>query len=268
MVTMFDNGDISTAATLILKAQNIAFVPRLLPMSLTLYSGQITHVIGPNGSGKSTVLSILSGLFDYNGSIILLSYDLVDYDLPSLAHVRSYLSQQDKPNFSIPVFQYLSLAVSALQHIDNEQLQIALDEICNRLDIQDKLSRNIQQLSGGEWQRVRLAAACLQVWPTINPQAKLLLLDEPAAALDIAQEAAMYQLVRYIAQQGIAVVMVSHDLNRTLREADNVVMLDRGHCAAYGNVEQVMTVEKLQAVFKTSIHRIDHNGVPCLVFID
>lgn len=86
----------------------------------------------------------------------------------ALAHMRSYLSQQDQPNFSIPVFQYLSLAVSALQHVESDKLQIALDDICQRLDITDKLSRNIQQLSGGEWQRVRLAAACLQVWPTIT----------------------------------------------------------------------------------------------------
>ncbi|SMY15318.1 vitamin B12 ABC transporter ATP-binding protein BtuD [Photobacterium aquimaris] len=267
MIITFESHDISTAE-LILKARDIAFTPRLLPVSLTLYAGQITHVIGPNGSGKSTILSILSGLFDYEGSIQLLHDDLTDYDLPSLAHVRSYLSQQDKPNFSIPVFQYLSLAVSALQYVDNRQLQIVLDEICSRLNIQDKLSRNIQQLSGGEWQRVRLAAACLQVWPSINPQAKLLLLDEPAAALDIGQEATMYQLVRYIAQQGIAVVMVNHDLNRTLREADSVVLLDHGRCVGYGSVEEVMNVKQLQAVFKTSIHLIDHNGMPCLVFVD
>ncbi|WP_394167457.1 vitamin B12 ABC transporter ATP-binding protein BtuD [Photobacterium piscicola] len=254
--------------TVVLTAQNIAFVPRLLPLSLTLYSGQITHVIGPNGSGKSTVLSILSGLFDYSGRIKLLNIDLADYDLPSLASVRSYLSQQDKPSFSIPVFQYLSLAVSALQNVDMTQLQLALDEICQRLDIQDKLSRNIQQLSGGEWQRVRLAAACLQVWPMINPQATLLLLDEPAAALDIGQEAAMYQLVRKMSQQGITVVMVNHDLNRTLREADNVMLLDQGRCVAFGGVEQVMAVESLQAVFKTGIDKIDHNGMPCLVFVD
>ena len=268
MVAIFEKGAISKTAVVVLKAQDIAFVPRLLPMSLTLYAGQITHVIGPNGSGKSTVLSILSGLFDYDGNITLLDLDLADYDLPSLAHVRSYLSQQDKPNFSIPVFQYLSLAVSALQDVEMQQLQIALDDICNRLDIKDKLSRNIQQLSGGEWQRVRLAAACLQVWPTINPRARLLLLDEPAAALDIGQEAAMYQLVRKISQQGVAVVMVNHDLNRTLREADNVVLLDHGQCIACGDVEQVMTVESLQAVFKTGIHKIDHHGMPCLVFVD
>ncbi|MEC6795553.1 vitamin B12 ABC transporter ATP-binding protein BtuD [Photobacterium sp. S4TG1] len=253
---------------LVLTAQEISFIPRLLPQSFSLYSGQITHVIGPNGSGKSTVLSILSGLFDYSGSITLLNNELGEYDLPSLAHVRSYLAQQDKPNFSIPVFQYLSLAVSALQNVDMTQLQRALDEICQRLDIQDKLSRNIQQLSGGEWQRVRLAAACLQVWPTINPQAKLLLLDEPAAALDIGQEAAMYQLVRNISQQGITVVMVNHDLNRTLREADNVMLLDHGQCVAFGDVEQVMTVERLQAVFKTGIEKIEHHGMPCLVFVD
>ncbi|MEC6814233.1 vitamin B12 ABC transporter ATP-binding protein BtuD [Photobacterium toruni] len=268
MAIIFDNTAEVDSTALVLHAQNIAFVSRLLPMSLTLYAGQITHVIGPNGSGKSTVLSILSGLFAHKGSIKLLDIDLVDYDLLSLAQVRSYLSQQDKPNFSIPVFQYLSLAISALHDIEADKLQIALNEICQSLDIKDKLSRNIQQLSGGEWQRVRLAAACLQVWPAINPQAKLLLLDEPAAALDIGQEAAMYQLVRKISQQGITVVMVNHDLNRTLREADNVVLLDQGQCVGCGHVDQIMTIDNLQAVFKTGIDKIEHHGVPCLIFVD
>lgn len=242
--------------------------PRLLPVSFSLNAGEILHLIGPNGSGKSTAISLLSGLFSADGDIQFLGERIERYDYPSLAQRRCYLSQQDRPAFSVAVYHYLALATSALVSVSKRKLQAAVDEICGALGISDKLNRNIQQLSGGEWQRVRLAAACLQVWPAINPDAKLLLLDEPAAALDIGQEAAMYRLVKRIAQQGVAVIMANHDLNRTLTEADLVILLNNGSCVAKGTPDDVMTAERLADTFATQVKRIEIEGRSCLLFSD
>ncbi|ELR63822.1 Vitamin B12 ABC transporter, ATPase component BtuD [Photobacterium marinum] len=252
----------------ILEVKNLAMPPRLLPVSFSIDAGEIVHLIGPNGSGKSTALSMLSGLFDGDGEINLLGKPIADYDLQMLARMRCYLAQQDRPAFSVGVYHYLSLALSALTEAVPEKIQEALDEVCQALNIADKLTRNIQQLSGGEWQRVRLAAACLQVWPTLNPEAKLLLLDEPAAALDIGQEAAMYKLIRMMAGKGIAVVMANHDLNRSLREADKVMLLKNGSCVAKGAPDDVMTVERLEQTFVTRVQRVEHDGKSCLIFSD
>ncbi|MGF1690043.1 vitamin B12 ABC transporter ATP-binding protein BtuD [Photobacterium kagoshimensis] len=252
----------------IISANNLAMPPRLLPVSFSLDAGEILHLIGPNGSGKSTAISLLSGLFSADGNIQFLGENITRYDYPSLAQRRCYLSQQDRPAFSVAVYHYLALATSALVSVSKTQLQAAVDEICAALGINDKLNRNIQQLSGGEWQRVRLAAACLQVWPAINPDAKLLLLDEPAAALDIGQEAAMYRLVKKIAQQGIAVIMANHDLNRTLTEADQVILLNNGSCVAKGTPDEVMTAERLTDIFATNVQRIEIEGRSCLLFND
>jgi vitamin B12 transport system ATP-binding protein len=253
---------------MILDAKNLAMPPRLLPVSFTIDAGEIVHFIGPNGSGKSTAISMLSGLFEGQGEITFMDQPLSDYDLPSLARMRCYLSQQDRPAFSVAVYHYLALSLSALNNPQADHVQQALDEICQALNITDKLNRNIQTLSGGEWQRVRLAAACLQVWPAINPEATLLILDEPAAALDIGQEAAMYKLVRRMAEQGIAVVMANHDLNRTLREADKVLLLNNGSCVVKGRPSDVMTVEQLESTFATQVQRIEHEGRSCLIFND
>ncbi|GAL08327.1 vitamin B12 ABC transporter ATPase component BtuD [Photobacterium aphoticum] len=257
-----------TAQPVLIDAHNLAMPPRLLPLSFDIQRGEIVHFIGPNGSGKSTAISMLSGLVEAQGSVTLEGRALVDYDLSDLARLRSYLAQQDKPAFSVGVYHYLALSLSALGDLPAENVQAAVEEICGALKIMDKLSRNIQQLSGGEWQRVRLAGACLQVWPTLNPEAKFLLLDEPAAALDIGQEATMYKLIRNIAAQGIAVIMANHDLNRTLREADKVVLLNNGSCVAQGEPRDVMTVERLETVFATQIQRIEHDGQSCLLFTD
>jgi len=89
------------------------------------------------------------------------------------------------------VYQYMSLTIAMFADLADKQVNAAVDEIANRLNISDKLTRNIQSLSGGEWQRVRIATALLQVDSRINPDAKLLLLDEPAAALDVAPKQVM-----------------------------------------------------------------------------
>ncbi|MCW8329804.1 vitamin B12 ABC transporter ATP-binding protein BtuD [Photobacterium sp. SDRW27] len=253
---------------MIFDVKNLAMSPRLLPVSFTVEAGEIVHLIGPNGSGKSTAISMLSGLFAGDGDVQFLGKSIDDYDLHFLARLRCYLAQQDRPAFAVGVYHYLSLALSALGELDADRVQAALDEVCQALNIADKLTRSIQQLSGGEWQRVRLAAACLQVWPSLNPDAKLLLLDEPAAALDIGQEAAMYKLIRMMAEKGISVVMANHDLNRSLREADKVLLLNNGSCVAKGKPEEVMTVERLEQIFVTRVQRIEHGGKSCLLFTD
>ncbi|MGR5470377.1 ATP-binding cassette domain-containing protein, partial [Vibrio astriarenae] len=105
------------------------------------------------------------------------------------AHLRGYLCQQSRPAFNIDVFQYLALSLPsgtniADSNITQSKVRDALNMVVALVQLQDKLHRSIQTLSGGEWQRVRLAGVCLQVWRTINPFSQLLILDEPAAPLD------------------------------------------------------------------------------------
>lgn len=85
----------------------------------------------------------------------------------------------------MPVFQYLALHRPA--GAAQTEVEHAILYLCQRLKLVDKLSRTLTQLSGGEWQRVRLAAVLLQVWPSVNPHSRLLLLDEPTNSLDVAQ---------------------------------------------------------------------------------
>lgn len=248
-----------------LNAQNIALPPRLMPLSIQVKPGEILHVIGPNGSGKSTMISCLSGLISCAGDIELDGRALNSFSLDALAFKRCYLSQQDRPAFSVTVYHYLHLSVLN-PNVDSELLSQVVAHITNVLGITDKLNRTIHQLSGGEWQRVRLAGACLQVWPTLNPDSRWLLLDEPAAALDIGQEAMMYQLIRDVARMGIGVVVANHDLNRTLNEADNVLLLKQGICLGVGEPDEIMTEERLSEVFNTSVKKVQVEGRPYLIF--
>ncbi|ENM5738949.1 vitamin B12 ABC transporter ATP-binding protein BtuD [Vibrio mimicus] len=239
---------------------------RLLPLSLSANAGEVWHVIGPNGSGKSTFLAALAGLTTFSGSIQIDELEVGEASLSELALHRAYLAQNDKPSFQLQVFQYLALSIPASIAIDSPEVASEIDEISRLLNIDDKLHRSIHQLSGGEWQRVRLAGSCLQVSPALNPSARLLIWDEPAAPLDIAQESLLYRLIERMAGQGLTIIMANHDLNRTLRHADKVLMLKNGVLYRAGCAEEVLNQEALQDVFGTSIRRVELEGHYHLLF--
>lgn len=239
---------------------------RLLPLSFKVKRGEVVHVIGPNGSGKSTLLSALAGLLDFDGQVRLGDVDVASSSIESLAHSRAFLSQNDRPAFNLDVVHYLSLSLPSWLDVHPQQLESVVNELAQLLDIDDKLHRSIHHLSGGEWQRVRLCAICLQVWPTLNPDANVLILDEPAAPLDIGQESLLYKLIQRVAKMGITVIMSNHDLNRTLKHADQALLLDKGVLQQFGDVDHVLDPVQLSDVFNTQVTKASFDGVEVLLF--
>ncbi|MFD2176664.1 vitamin B12 ABC transporter ATP-binding protein BtuD [Veronia pacifica] len=238
-----------------IRIEDLSLPPRLLPVNLTVNKGEILHILGPNGSGKSTLLSLLSGLEEGEGNIWIDGKRIAEFDNQHLAKVRGYLSQQGKPPFAIGVHQYLSLCLNAVTVTDSTIIDRVVKTLCDTLEINDKLSRNTEQLSGGEWQRVRLAGVCLQIWPELNPEAKVLILDEPASALDIAQQDVLYRLIKTVSDLGITIVMANHDLNKSLNEADRVVIMKSGHIIKQGLANKVMVPEVIRDVFGVEMRR-------------
>ncbi|OKQ15691.1 vitamin B12 ABC transporter ATP-binding protein BtuD [Vibrio antiquarius] len=243
---------------------------RLLPLSFECKAGEIVHVVGPNGSGKSTLLAAISGTLSYregmSGEVYVGDKNLLTLPLSEQAHVRGYLCQQSRPAFNVDVFQYLALSLPSGAEIADIKVRDAVNMVVELVQLQDKLYRSIQTLSGGEWQRVRLAGVCLQVWRTINPFSQFLILDEPAAPLDIAQEGLLYQLINAMAAQGIGVLVANHDLNRTLKHADKVLLLNNGVLHSSGNADTVLTEEALGEVFNTQVKKVIVDEQPYLIF--
>ncbi|GMQ46789.1 vitamin B12 ABC transporter ATP-binding protein BtuD [Vibrio sp. 10N] len=249
-----------------IQAHNLAIGTRLLPASLSFPEGQLTHVIGPNGSGKSTLLAALAGVLNYEGKVEIAGMDLAEMSLPDMAKVRAYLPQAARPAFNMPVYQYLSLSIPTEHQNGSRELDDAIAEITALLKLDNMLVRTVHHLSGGEWQRVRLAACCLQIWRPLNPLARLLILDEPAAPLDVGQEKYLNQLIELVTSQGTSVVVANHDLNTTLRRADHVVMLNNGVVEAVGCGDEVLTPDNIGSVYQTSVSKIEVNGKPLLIF--
>ncbi len=159
-----------------------------------------------------------------------------------LARRRGYLCQHQTPPFAMPVWHYLAL------HMQQQGDSARLSDIAARLGLDNKLGRPVNQLSGGEWQRVRLAAVILQIDPLSNSAGQLLLLDEPMNSLDVAQQAALDRLLHELSAAGIAVVMSSHDLNHTLRHAGPSWLLCQGSHRLRETAE-VLNEENLTAAY-------------------
>ncbi len=256
--------------------KHIAVGNRLLPISFDCNPGDVVHVVGPNGSGKSTLLAAVSGTLSSQDSVSGEVYisngdngnnsDLLAMPLSEQSHIRGYLCQQSRPVFNVDVFQYLALSLPSGLKITDRKVIEAVKKVIELVQLQDKLHRNIQTLSGGEWQRVRLGGVCLQVWRSINPYSQILILDEPAAPLDIAQEGLLYQLIEEVASQGIGVLVANHDLNRSLRHADKVLLLSNGVLHSSGKAKEVLTEEGLGEVFNTQVRRVMVEDNPYLLF--
>jgi vitamin B12 transport system ATP-binding protein len=232
---------------MLLQLSDVNVETRLAPFSAQVVAGLQIHVIGPNGAGKSTLLASLAGLLPAGGDILLAGKSLSLYTGHDLARSRAYLSQQQSALTLMPVFQYLALYQPTGVALD--AVATTIGYLCKQLRLTDKLSWVLSQLSGGEWQRVRLAAVLLQVWPDINPDSKLLLLDEPYTGLDVAQKVALDGLLHEFCSAGRSAIISAHDLNHTLQQADQVWLMARGNILAQGNTKKVMEANVLSKVF-------------------
>ena len=241
---------------MLLRLLEAAVPGRLLPLTGELAAGQLLHVAGPNGSGKSTLLSVIAGLQPASGKVLLDDRSLSDWNGAALSGVRGWLPQQQAPLSQMPVWHYLRLHLQPADTGADRRLTTLLQ----RLQLDDKLTRLLTQLSGGEWQRVRLAAVCAQIDPQINPRGRLLILDEPLTALDLAQQKAVDDLIAELCAAGISVIASSHDLNHSLQQADCVWLMHQGQVVAQGTPAIVLTPSQLTPLYQIAFRQLEIEG--------
>ncbi len=187
----------------------------LQDVSLTLDAGQIVTLIGPSGAGKTTLVRIALGLLKPSSG-----------SCSRKAKLRiGYVPQK------VVVNQLMPLTVERFLATSNCERKM-LHDICEQVSIQHLLNQRMNNLSGGEMQRVLLAKALL-----VKPQ--LLVLDEPVQGVDVTGQAELYQLIQDISKRlHCAVLMVSHDLHLVMSATDTVVCMNN-HVCCHGHPESV-----------------------------
>lgn len=238
--------------------------PALRGVSFDAAPGRITAVVGPNGSGKSTLVRALLGRLPLESGDIAVDADpLAAIPRRTLAQRLAVVPQREEPVFPMRVQDYIALGrhphggpFAGRSAADRDAVSRAIA----RADVAAFAERNTDELSGGEWQRVRIARALAQ-------GGRALVLDEPTTFLDIAHEMAVFELLDTLAREGQAVLLVSHQLNLVARFADHIVLLHRGSLAASGTPSEVMRGEVLERVYEWPlvISRDPAIGAPVLV---
>ncbi|MBE9537634.1 MAG: heme ABC transporter ATP-binding protein [Proteobacteria bacterium] len=229
-------------------------------ISLDLAAGNILGLVGPNGAGKTSLLNTIVGDIPLRrGELLLTNRPPENWPRRELARSLAYLPQLSLLNFPYTVEEVILLGRSPHDTgstVDREVLQEVL-QLTDTLALRGRL---YTQLSGGEKQRVQLARVFAQIWQADSLEGKLLLLDEPTAALDIQHQQSTASAIRNLAGRGCAVVVVIHDFNSISALADQVVVLDNGKQVAHGNPREVFTESLFANVFSADVVIIEH---PC-----
>jgi len=244
----------------ILVASELAFsyepgLPVLRSVDLSARSGRLLCLLGPNGSGKTTALRCLLGqLTPDSGTIHLADRPLADYRAKELARMLAYVPQFPTSAFAFTARQLVLMGrlphTGALGFTGKEDRKVAelAMEMTESLAFAD---RTLDELSGGEAQRVMIARALAQ-------QPRVLLLDEPTSHLDIRHQIAIYRtMVRLAHDWGIAVVCVSHDVNLAGRFADELVLMRGGLVLAHGAPRDVIRADVLSRAYDVAVELID-----------
>ena len=233
-------------------------------VSFVAAAGALTALAGPNGSGKSSIVRALLGRAHVvSGSVAIANGDVRTLSLPELARRVAVVPQREESAFPIQVREYVALGRYphlGLWRAATKADDSAVSDALEQAGVAELAGRDTEALSGGEWQRVRIARALAQKAPA-------LVLDEPTTFLDVAHEMAIFELLFSLARSGLAVLLVSHQLNLVARFADTIVLLNEGRIARSGAPTDVMKADLLESIYgwPVVVTRDPAIGAPVLV---
>ena len=228
--------------------------PVLKNVSFRAEPGQFLAILGNNGVGKSTLLKCLNHILKPDsGEILLEGEDLLKKPIREVAKQVAFVSQ-GVPNTQMTVHDVVMLGRRPYMNWGfTEQDHNIVHDAMHRLDVEDMRGRFLNQLSGGEKQKVVLARALAQ-------QPKVLLLDEPTSALDIQNQYAVLKMVREICHNdNIIAAMVIHDLNLALGFCDRFLLLKDGQVYRYGD-RSILDATALKEVYGVDAKVVEVEG--------
>lgn len=225
-------------------------------ISMQISKGEVVSIVGPNGSGKSTLLRCICRVLQPKGGVVYLNNQDVAHLKPrELARLLGYVPQSGAEVFPLTVYEavllgrkpYLSWGVGPK---DRE----IVDRILRFMKIDEFALKYINEMSGGEKQRVLIARALAQ-------EPEVLLLDEPTSNLDIKHQLEVLGLLQKFAREGgMTVIMVLHDLNLASRFSQKLVLISEGKVFASGPPAAVLNPANISAVYGVEAD-VDQNGL-------
>ncbi len=224
--------------------------PILRELSWQVEKGQLVAVVGPNGAGKSTLVRLLLGLRPADaGQIWIADRPIESYSRREFARTVGAVLQEELLEFPFTVAEVVLLG--RLPHLGWLGFESAHDrrvatDAMGQVAVAHLAARPLDALSGGERRRVFLARALAQ-------EAPIILLDEPTSALDLNHQWRLFALLEELRTRGVTIVAAVHDLNLAVAHAAEVLLLDGQGGSISGPTLEVLTVERIRAVFGVEV---------------
>ncbi len=243
-----------------ISVENICYHYRGYPQALKdicfqMNEGEFLAILGNNGVGKSTLLKCFNHILCADsGKVVVDGENLLSMPTPEVAKKVAFVSQ-NVPNTKMTVHDVVMLGRKPYMNWGFTETDHAIvHEVMERLNlVGDIQGRFLNQLSGGERQKVMLARALAQ-------QPKVLLLDEPTSSLDIRNQYQVLQIVRNICRDdGISAIMVIHDLNLALRFCDRFLLMRKGQVYKYGDLS-ILDSASLKKVYDVAARIVEVDG--------
>lgn len=231
----------------------------LADVNFKVKSGDLVSVLGVNGSGKSTLMKCINRILKFESGVILVDdEDIKNMKDIEIAQKMGYVPQTSETGF-ITVFDAVLLGRKPYIKWDVSREDVELTKkVLNLMDLEKYALRYINELSGGELQKVVIARALVQ-------QPKVLLLDEPTSDLDLKNQLEVMNIIKKISRNHeIASVVVMHDINLALRYSDKFILLKKGEVFTAGGRE-VITPETIKEVYDVDVHVRSFEGTPIVI---
>jgi iron complex transport system ATP-binding protein len=248
---------------MILNVDGVAFTYRSSPVirdiTFSLRPHQVLAILGPNGVGKTTLLKCMNAILrPKTGSVLVEGTDLLTADRMAIARKVGYVPQRCEVG-RMTAFDAILLGRRPHIRWDVTEADLRIVEAAVRmLRLEDLSLRYIDEMSGGELQKVSIARALVQ-------EPRVLLLDEPTSSLDLKNQLEILEIVRRVTtDHDVAAVMTMHDLNMALRYADRFILLKDGVIHAAGGPD-VVTPEIIEAVYGVPVTLERYNGFSVVV---
>jgi D-xylose transport system ATP-binding protein len=236
-------------ALLSLRGVNKSFGPVhvLRDVNFDVYPGEVTALVGDNGAGKSTLIKCIAGIHPFEEGEMTFDGQPVTIHGPKDANALGIeVVYQDLAlcdNLDVVHNMFLGREVRSGLTLDETEMEKRAGETLNSLSVRTlrSLRQLVASLSGGQRQTVAIARAVL--W-----NSKLVILDEPTAALGVAQTDQVLKLVRRLAENGLAVVLITHNMNDVFQVADNIACLYLGQMAAQVRAKDVNNTQVIELI--------------------